>query len=346
MTGSPEIKFKFRNKEGWFDLLRPGQFPKTEHGKYYLQIVTPDDLRGLVRIWEADGKPEFLIDSDHLSYNQNHDTRSLGWGTGLRVSEEPEGVFLQAQARWSRQGMDDLESGAYRLCSISNSVVEFPGQPADAGSSPDNRLRVSPLRLDTIGLTNKPNVPGLRTITHRADGPPETKPSTNQKKRMDTKEFAALMGLPETASDAEIIAAHNVLKNRASGLDKANEAAADAILLAHKEVIAEVSIPLYRNGLLTNREETIKIIEALPKPAAAPVIAPVTAGAGGFTSTPIHNRAGEVTPKPPGGGAALTEDEKGAQLRAAIIVIKNRNPGITETGAFDIVASERPELVK
>lgn len=334
------LKYTFTDAGGWFDALRVGDWPKSQDGHHALQVTTAEDLAAIVAQWEAEGKPEFLLDSDHFSYSEAHDTRALGWGTGLRVKD---GV-LQAQARWSAEGQRDLDNGSYRFCSVSVHCLDEPDQPEDAGKSKETPLRTHPFRLDSIALTNRPNIPGLRPLTNRGTAAPQ--PTSQPIKRMDHKAIAALAGLPDTATDAEIAAAVTTLRNRSQA---AEEAAADAEIARFSAVITDTTKTYWRGQLLNNRAAVVPVLESMLA-AHKPAQQAAGAAAGGFTATPVHNR-GDVTPPPPGSqnaGAAQepTEGEKMAKQNSAIALVLNSNRGISNADAFNIARMQHPELFK
>ncbi|RYD36852.1 MAG: hypothetical protein EOP86_04910 [Verrucomicrobiaceae bacterium] len=345
MTKSPQ--FVFTDRDGWFDVLKAGEFPNTRNGQHALQLTSPEDLAAIVAQWEAEGRPEFLVDSDHFSYDTAHDTRALGWGTGLRV----QGGVLQAQVRWSAEGQKDLDSGSYRFCSISVHTRDEPDQAEDAGKTRENPVRVRPFRLDSIALTNRPNIPGLRPLTNRATGPvPPPTPPQPTHNRMDHKAIAALLGLPESATDAEITNAATVLNNRARS---AEEAAADADIARFAGVIADTAKPYWKSQLISNRAAALPVLEGmLATSAASGQQKPAPAnGAGGFQPAPLHNRGDAAMPPPPGSGNAggqqqLSEADKMARQNSAINLVLNRNRGISHADAFDIARNENPDLFK
>ncbi|MDB6133308.1 MAG: hypothetical protein JWM59_1551 [Verrucomicrobiales bacterium] len=341
MTKAPQ--YVFSDKDGWFDALKVGEFPNTKGEQHALQLTSAEDLAAIVAQWEAEGKPEFLVDSDHFSYDTAHDTRALGWGIGLRVNN---GV-LQAKVRWSAAGQSDLENGSYRFCSVSVHTRDEPDQKGDAGKTRENPVRVRPFRLDSIALTNRPNIPGLRPLTNRGTAAPQPTPTPQPTpKRMDHKAIAALAGLPDTATDAEIAAAVTTLRNRSQA---AEEAAADAEIARFAAVITDTTKPYWRGQLLSNRAAVVPVLEAMLAQRPAPT--PAT-GAGGFQTAPVHNRGEAATPPAPGSqnaggnGQEPTEADKMSRQNSAIALVLNSNRGITHAAAFDIARMQHPELFK
>lgn len=345
--------FTLTDADGWFDALRPGEFRNradTPAGEvHYLQIIEPEDLAAVVSRWECEGRPELLIDSDHLSYNSNNTTRAMGWVQELRV----EAGVLQCRARWSGEGQAALTNGTYRKCSSSIHTRDEPDQPDDAGTAPDKPRRVRPVRLDSVALTNRPNIPGLRPLSNRAAAAPPlpipSKPTTTTPKHMEPKDLAALLGLPATATEAEIKAAITLNRNRA---DTSTADLADADLERFKAIIPDKSKDFYRGQLLANRAQTIQALEAQAD--AMKAVVPDGAErkadpAPGFAGQRLHNRDKAPAKATPAELLKAPEDQESESTRyqkqqSAIAIVLNRQPGLARAAAFDIAASENPTL--
>ncbi|RYD29502.1 MAG: hypothetical protein EOP86_21605 [Verrucomicrobiaceae bacterium] len=169
---------------------------------------------------------------------------------------------------------------------------------------------------------------------------------------MDHQAIAALLGLPESATDAEITHAATVLTNRARS---AEEAAADADMARFAAVIPDASKPYWRGQLISNRAAALPVLESmLPLLSAAGTSSTVPAAstghtAGGFQPAPLHNRTDAAAPPPPGSGNAgdrqpLTEADKMSRQNSAIALVLNRNRGLSHAEAFDIARTEQPGL--
>jgi phage I-like protein len=334
------MKFTLTGTDGWFDLLRPGEFHNeaTVAGetRYVLQVVAPEDLADLIALWEEQGKPELLIDREHESHKPGGNSEALGWMKGLRLS--PAGV-LQAQARWSAAGLALLEGGSYRYCSASVKTTPMDGANGN-GATREDPVRVRLVVLSRIGLTNLPAVDGLLPISNSlpADAAgggtqPAALPATTQPKKM-TK-LAALLGLPETATEDELAAA---LQSLIDAGKAATEEGAEATMEEFKNCVPESSRSFFKEMLVTNRKVTLEVLNGLK--AAAETNRQQE-------EVRVHNRAGAgVVTTPAGVKDAPGQADRSYAQKAAVIDVLNRsaNKGMTHTAAFEVACGEKPEL--
>ena len=335
------------SKDGWFDLLRTGEFPnettlpdKTK--RFVLQVITPQDLADLMAVWEEMNRPELLIDREHQSHEDAGSSEAMGWLKGLRLT--PDGEKLQATARWSETGRQLLEGGAYRYCSASLGTQRIPG--GEEGTDPAAPAKVQPIVLRRIGLTNLPAVDGLLPISNSLPGgglgpsPAEKTATPNQpdntKKKMDLKQLALALGLPETATMEEILLAAAALKKANEEHTKAMGEEADATMEEYKNCIPEGSRALMREMLVSNRKATLTVLEGLKKPEAAGEIR-------------VHNRQAAAVKGAPEGVKDAPKDgpsDRRAAQEAAVLEVMNRAnySGKGRTAAFEIASREKPEL--
>lgn len=150
------------NREFAFDpneeveVLRSGDYP---HSSGIVQVI--DDLahRTIEAQFNAEKQrqnfPGLLVDFDHFSSDVTKPSEAAGWITNLRQ----DGDRLLAKVNWSRAGEDAVRSGRYRLLSP---VFNRHEMEAIANK------RYRPLRLDSVGLTNAPNMRGLAPISNRS----------------------------------------------------------------------------------------------------------------------------------------------------------------------------------
>jgi len=157
-------------------------------------------------------KPEVLVDFEHRAENTD-DTTAAGWVQALRVGEGG----LDAKIRFTDVGAEAVRGRRLRFLS--------PVWPLDAEGRP--------VALKSVALTNTPNF-NLRPVLNKAAGG-ETKPKGNP----EMKELAALYGLPETATEAEILAAAKAAKEESDGLKSRVAELEAASLKKEGEAVAE-----------------------------------------------------------------------------------------------------------
>ena len=164
-----------------------GEFPLRDGGSRHgeVQKCTREAFGRLVARWEADGRPEILVDTDHV------------WAKNLRVEDDG----LCADFELTPRGRGLVGGREYRFVSPAWTLNEA-GEPE---------------RLCSVALTNRPNLP-VRPVVNAEN---------NERKgtAMDPKKIAAALGLPETATEEEILAAIAAVKEAQA---KAAEEAADA----------------------------------------------------------------------------------------------------------------------
>ena len=328
------------NPDGSFQALRTGEFPNTRTGpdgvvQYFLQVVEPADLSRVVQAWEAEGRPELRIDADHLSYNAGQPSASLGWVQDLTV----QGDRLVPRARWSSEGLKLLEGGVYRKCSAVLQCSDEPGQPEGAGLTRDTPIRTRPVRLDSVALTNVPNIPGLQLLSNRAPEMPEhvrpTQPNPTTKK-MELTALAKRLGLPETATLEEITAALDALLKGKADAETAQKETVEADLEQFKNCIKPDQLEFFRTNLLANRQTTLTVLRGIQSAATPAPVEPVR----------LHNRqqaAPAATPVATTPGQ-MTEQEKDSAQRGLITSLMNNNRSLSHSQAFDLARAANPSF--
>ena len=125
-----------------------------------------------------------MIDFDHFSYDPGRSSEAAGWLQAL----ERRADGLWGRIKWSDKGEEAVTNGRYRFvsptwlredCEVVSVPTESPsgdsprrspdGNPDD--SNPKQALR--PLRLDSLALTNSPNLRGMArsAIAHKTTSP-------------------------------------------------------------------------------------------------------------------------------------------------------------------------------
>jgi hypothetical protein len=254
------------------------------------------------------------VDFDHFSCDQDKSTRAAAWIEGV----ERRGSDLWAQLRLSTSGRAALEGGDYRHFSP---VLGFEPKRYAAGEE------AHPAALLGGAFTNQPTFRGMVPLSNRQDSATITPVAT-----MDYKaKLLAFLGLPDTATDADIEAA---LAPATENIANGKKFPATACRLAELEA-AQIEVDLDAHGLkgpardqwkaaLTkNREESLALLSTL--------------GADGSGYARTHNRAAASTP---GGTDKPSAD---AQRDAAVAAYRTTNR-CTFQQAWDATRAAKPEL--
>lgn len=186
-----------------------GEFTLHDGGKMNgtVQHCTRAAFEAMVANWRAAGSPEILVDVDHNSAT-GRSTEAAAWAKNLRVED----CGLCADFELTPRGRELIGGRQYRFVS--------PGWTLAADGTP--------LALCSVGLTNTPNLPVKPVVNADDSGgldPDDPKPDNEGHPTMDIKMIAAALGLPETATEEEILAAVKAMKDKEAA---AAEAAANA----------------------------------------------------------------------------------------------------------------------
>ena len=185
-----------------------GEFVLHDGGKMNgcVQHCTREAFEAMVANWKAAGSPDILVDVDHASAT-GVSTEAAAWAKNLRVDD----TGLCADFELTPKGKELIGGKQYRFVS--------PGWSLDKDGTP--------LALCSVGLTNRPNLP-VKPVVNSGDmgGRDPDDPNENKETTiMDPKKIAAALGLPETATEEEILAAVQAMKKKEAD---AAEAAAEA----------------------------------------------------------------------------------------------------------------------
>lgn len=316
--------------DGWYHVCPIGEFSvRDAEGRKIMQVLDLRAMKAMADRLIADGGP-LLVDFDHFSYDTKQSSEAAGWITQLEAREDG----LWAKIDWTDIGSAAVMNKRFRFVS----PVWYPDE-CEPVENKANAIR--PLRLDSIALTNSPNLKGMRPLSNRGT---EDSPLKNRAGEEQMKEIITLLGLTETATDADVVAAikalktgaaeATALKNRAETAEgklaaaekKQLEADADAFCDTHTAVIKNRD--QVRAQFIANRAGTEALFAGL-KPA----------GTDDGARKPLHNR------QKPGEQEAKTEPTAEDTARAA--AIKNRAHQIMDqrkcswSVAFDAATAEQ-----
>lgn len=255
--------------DGWFIIEAAGDHPHVYtlgEEKVEFTLHLPPEV--LAAVAEAGVPAEgVLVDLDHLSHDPASPTQAYGWLRELAMC----GDNLAGLIQWTPLGAPLVAGRIYRHFS-----TEYDTQQDAIRSGV-----VTPTRLSGLALTNRPaNAQGQPAITSRASHGAAPLPTEENNHKHHTKtmnpEIIAALGLPEDATDADILAAIADLKAAA---ENAAAAEADALVESEEASCGVELTPEEKeeiiDELLTNRATGEKILrltcrcKANDKPAAS-----------------------------------------------------------------------------
>lgn len=266
----------------WCQLAPFGRFPGRREKEDVIQICDRAAFDQVIAAF----KPEVLVDFEHRAENSD-DTAAAAWIQRLECRDDG----LWGLLRFSDTGAEAVRGRRLRFLS--------PVWPLDAAGRP--------VELKSAALTNVPNF-DLRPVLNKAAGS-----VTNPKGPTAMKELAALFGLPETATDAEILAAAKTRQDELAALKQRLDEAEKTALNTEACKVAEDNAGKIANkaefvaAYVQNKALALQVLGAVKAPAAvcnkAGVKAPVAFGA------PVQNKLAQYEALPEG-------RDKAAFLRA------------------------------
>ncbi len=200
----------------------------------------------LVENWQADGAREVICDFEHRFEDPSltSDTSAAAWISNIRVNKER---GLVGDLKFTDAGAAAVSSRRLRFLSPVWTVDE-EGRPA---------------RLRSVALTNKPNIP-VACVLNRAPQPVEQ--TVEEKKEDPMDKLKELLGLAPEASDEDVYAAVNSLKDQVAAMNKEkDEAEAESFAEEHKAVCNKDAL---KKAFLANKEIAKDLVAGLVKPAA------------------------------------------------------------------------------
>lgn len=287
--------------DGWYHVVPMGEFKIRHANKVLLQVVDDRAVAAMVQRYQDAGS-KLLVDFDHFSYDEGHKSEAAGWVVDVEARTDG----LWAKIEWTDLGEPAIMNKRYRFVSPvwSSSACE------DLGS---NRIR--PLCLESVGLTNQPNMKGMQPLSNRG-GEDKLPISHRNKENKSMEQLLKQLGLSASASEESAMQALTVIQNRAKEADVLLNRAetAEADITALKKVGLETDADAFcakyadhienrdtvREQFILNRESTEKLFAGIK----------VTAKDLEEETTSLKNRK----KKQPGG-----DDEAKQKTRAASI---------------------------
>ena len=307
----------------WYHLVPVGEYPHPE--SQLIQVIDEQAIQAIANRFSAEaGQTNFaglLIDQEHFSYDPDKSSAAFGWVR--RVENRADGLW--GQVEWTSLGSQALKDKTYKFIS----PVWLPRDTEPVTNRAANVRR--PLRLDSLGLTNSPNLRGMVPLVNRssASTPAGGLPAIKQMNRV-----AAHLGLAAEASEDAILAAVTALTNRATQAEAQVKPLTGRITALEAEIktttnavidhdlaplanrVAPEEIATWREALLANRTGMLPLLKGFISHLPA---------AKGATTAPVTT----ATPRAPIANRAKTPDERDA----------------TADGATQEVSAEKAKLI-
>jgi hypothetical protein len=148
-----DARFKLP-EDGWIHVAPHGEHP---HPQGVVQVLDDESFNSMVANFKTrkasdEVFPGILIDIDHFSDTPGERSEAAAWIEDLEHRDSG----LWAKPRWTDMGEKVTGSGEYRLVSPTWNRSDCEQLSKD---------RVRPMVLDTVALTNNPNLKGLTPLT-------------------------------------------------------------------------------------------------------------------------------------------------------------------------------------
>lgn len=329
--------------DGWIHIVPLGEYTHPDVG---LQVLDAQAAQAMVARFNREAAqpnfPGLRLDYDHFSYDPEKSSEAAGWITQL--DNRDDGIW--AKVRWVNTGRDSVESGKYRLVS----PVFSEGETLAPG-------RLRPVRLDSVALTNNPNLRGMVPVTNRSDASAAagaarvTGTQQHPTHTPSMKLIANRLNLQPDASEQSIDAAVaaliqsrdqataevTTLKNRVASLEADNKTLLAAQVEADLAPLVaakadETALAGLRTALLANRTIALPVLQGLIAGLAA---APAAGGTQGET---LKNR----TAGRPASTAVSADAPTQQQVDGFVAQIQATNR-CTATEAYQIAKTQKPE---
>lgn len=216
------------------------------------QHCTEEVLNRVAARWRAEGSPEVLVDFEHRAEEKSvtSDTSAAAWASNFRV--EP-GRGLVADFRMTDVGAEAVSNRRLRYLSVAWDV--------------DRKSR-EPLKINSIALTNKPNIPVEPVLNKEPTGEDvkNTEPGEPAERNEKMNELKQVLGLPEDADEAAVLSAVKALQE-AKAAAEAEKAEREAEAFA-EENKAKCDKAVLKAQFLANKAVATALVGGIPAPAA------------------------------------------------------------------------------
>lgn len=250
-----------------------------------VQHVTREACEAMVNAWIAGGSKEILVDFDHDA-EEGKSTVAAAWLRNLRVNNA---LGLVGDFTFTDTGAEAVSARRFRFLSPcwDVDVDRWTNGGAKAKDEKDTPAEVTPNRLVSVALTNKPNIPVAPLLNREPTG---DKSVQHNKENPVMDKIKEALGLAPEATEDDVVAALGKLKQENEECRAEREAARQAALDKEAEDFAEANSrkcnkEVVKAQYLANKEATIALVNAIPAPkAVAPICNKADAKAPTFAS--------------------------------------------------------------
>jgi len=134
-------------------LVPVGEHENSNDGGVIVQVIDSASVAAMA----AKFQPKILVDQEHFSYDVSKSSEAMGWLVSVKA--QPDG--LHGRIEWTDKGTVAVENCRYRFLSPVFAPRDL--QPLGKG-------RARPLRIHSVGLTNKPNIGAMPPLMNRVRG--------------------------------------------------------------------------------------------------------------------------------------------------------------------------------
>lgn len=246
----------------WFQTFPPyGRYPvggtiegAAKDAEYILDEATAREIVENFRAALKTGREGILVDREHFSLMPDKPSDAMAWATDIRIEEDGS---IWTKWRFTPEGEK-----------LWNERVLINRSPAFAARKTGRDYR--PFELMSIGMTNTPHFKELSTLAAA-----RATEVNNNKGEIHMNKLIEALGLAEGASEEDMLAAINALKEKASAAEakatdaekakdeaegKCRKLECDAFLEKNKAKIADVAA--CREAYMANPELAVKMIGA------------------------------------------------------------------------------------
>ena len=230
-----------------------GNFP----GEKTLQVCDRPAFEQLIADWRANGSKEILMDFEHQSEVEriDSDTRAAAWISNLAIDDER---GLVGDLKFTDQGAEAVSNRRIRFLSCTW-YTDKSGRP---------------MKLTTVGLTNKPNIPVAPILNKE----PVTGVKNVEGKKgstMDIEKLKQALGLPAEATEEQVLAAIQEGQDAKAKAAELQANAENAALEKEADEFAEANAKKCNKEVLkaqyiANKDVAKALVAGIPDAPAAP----------------------------------------------------------------------------
>lgn len=253
----------------WIHIVPRGEFAHAASG--LVEVYDQDAIERILANFRARSAaanfPGIYLGEEHFYYDASRSTEAYGWIKGLRAGDD--GIW--GRVEWTDLGRQAVENRRFKFVSPVHLRADV--------ECLDNQ-RVRPLAVDTVGLTNNPNLRGMVPLRNRGAHDRDTQHHTNDTLMLTILEA---LGLAPDANETAAVQAVTQLRNRAENPDvtqytqQIDSLTTERDGLRQRLATAELrpfanriagQEPFWEASYTRDPEGTLKALHALPAPTA------------------------------------------------------------------------------